>query len=150
MVVNLNAGDGYYNILVGLRGRSTDAQQTWLDAQLILDTVPPVLAITNPTTSVVSQPMIQLQGYANESLGALTFDVSNAAGVWTNRTGSTTDRFYDTNLFEFTTNWFQCYDVALANGLNTLTVHATDLAGNTTTASAGFTLDFSGPSIPRY
>lgn len=148
VVVNLNAGDGNYNILVGLRGRSVDAQQTWLNAQLILDTVPPVIAITNPTTSTVSQPMIQLQGYANESLGALTFDVSNSAGVWTNRAAYTTDRFYDTNLFEFTTNWFQCYDVALANGLNTITVHATDLAGNTTTASAGFALDFSGAINP--
>ncbi len=148
VVVNLNAGDGNYSILLGLRGLSSDAQQTWLNAQLILDTVPPALAITHPTTSTVGQPVIQLQGYANESLGALTFDVSNAAGLWTNRTGYTTDRFYDTNLLQFTTNWFQCYDVALANGLNTVAVHATDLAGNTTTASAGFTLDFSDATNP--
>jgi hypothetical protein len=148
VVVNLNAGDGNYNILVGLRGWSSDAQQTWLNAELILDTVPPMLAITNPATSTVGQPMIQLQGYANESLCALTFDVSNAAGVWTNRTGYTTSRFYDTNLLEFTTNWFQCYDISLANGLNTITLHATDLAGNTTTAGAGFILDFSGAANP--
>jgi hypothetical protein len=148
VVMNLNAGDGNYSVLVGLRGMSSDAHQTWLNAQVILDTVPPVLAITNPATSTVGQPMIQLQGYANEALGALTFDVSNAAGVWTNRTGYTTDRFYDSNLLKFTTNWFQCYDVALANGLNTVAVHATDLAGNTTTARAGFTLDFSGAINP--
>ncbi|HLX68017.1 MAG TPA: alpha/beta hydrolase, partial [Verrucomicrobiae bacterium] len=148
MVVNLNAGDGNYSILVGLRGRSSNAQQTWLSAQLILDTVPPVLAITDPTAGTVSQPLVQLQGYANESLSALTFDVSNAAGYWTNRIGYTTGWFYDTNLLEFTTNWFQCYDVPLANGLNTVTIHATDLAGNTTTTNTVLTLDFSGATTP--
>jgi hypothetical protein len=146
--VNLDAGDGNYNVLIGLRGLSPDVRKTWLNAQLILDTVPPVLAITNPATGTVSQPMIQLQGYANESLGAVTYDVSNAAGTWTNRMGYRTGRFYDTNLLEVTTNWFQCYDVALANGLNTITLHATDLAGNTTTVSAGYVLDFSDATNP--
>ena len=146
--VNLNAGDGNYNLLVGLRGLSPDARQTWLNAQLILDTVPPVLTVTNPATGTVSQPMIQLQGYANESLGALTFDVSNAAGIWTNQTAYMTSQFYDTNLLAFTTNWFQCYDVALTNGLDSVALHATDLAGNTTTANFDVTLDYTGDTTP--
>jgi len=52
--------------------------------------------------------------------------------------------FYDTNLLEFTTNTFECYDIALTNGLNTVTLHATDEEGNTTTTNFSYTLDYSG------
>ena len=43
----------------------------------------------------------------------------------------------------FTTNWFQCYDLDLTNGLNCIIVRATDWAGNTTTLTTNFTLDYS-------
>ena len=36
----------------------------------------------------------------------------------------------------------------LTNGLNTVTLHATDLAGNTTTTNVNFTLDYSGDTTP--
>jgi hypothetical protein len=148
VVASLNSGDGNYDIWVGLRGLPVDAQQTWQWAGLVLDTIPPAITVTNPTTSVVSKPTIQVQGYAGEPLGNLTFDVSNAAGIITNQPGFLAGQFYDTNLLSFTTNWFQCYDVGLVNGLNTITLHATDLAGNTTTASFGVTLDYSGDTTP--
>jgi hypothetical protein len=106
-----------------------------------LDTVAPTLTITNPASSVVSQLVIQLQGYASEPLSSLTFDVSNATGVWTNQPGYLAGQFFDTNLFLCTTNYFQCLDVALGDGLNTITLHAADWAGNTTNIS--FTLEYS-------
>ena len=84
----------------------------------------------------------------NESLSRLSFDISNATGLWTNQTGFAVGQFYDTNLLNFTTNWFQCYDIALTNGFNTITVHATDLAGNQATTSATYTLDLSGDTNP--
>jgi len=146
--VNLNAGDGNYAVWVGLRGLPADAHQTWLERPITLDTTPPVLTVTNPTNGLVSQPMIQLQGYANESLSRLTFDVSNVLSVLTNQPGYVTGQFYDTNLLAFTTNWFQCYDIALTNGLNTITLHATDLAGNLTTADYSFTLDYTNDTTP--
>jgi len=148
LVVSLTSGDGVYNVQVGLRGLSDKAVQTWLETRLILDTVPPVLTITNPVAATVGQPMIQLQGYANEYLSSLTFDVSNAAGIWTNQTGYTTGRFYDTNLLELTTNWFQCYDIVLTNGLNAITLRATDLAGNMTTTNLNLVLDYSSVTNP--
>ncbi len=148
VVVSLNSGDGNYDVSVGLRGLPSDAQQTWQLAHLTLDTVAPTLTITNPASSAVSQPVIQLQGFANEALSSLTFDVSNAAGVFTNQTGYVTGKFYDTNLLEFTTTYFQCYDVPLLNGLNTVTVHAADLAGNTTTTNVSVTLNYSGDTTP--
>jgi len=148
-VVALNFGDGSYTVWVGLRGLPSDAQQTWQVTKLILDTVPPILTITNPAVNVVSQPMIQLQGYANESLSSLTFDVSNATGIWTNQTGYITGQFCDTNSLAFTTNYFQCYDIVLTtNGDNLITLHAVDLAGNTFTTNVSFTLDYSSNTNP--
>ena len=69
-------------------------------------------------------------------------------GILTNQTGYITSRYYDLNRLDFTTNWFQCYDIALTNGLNTVTLHATDLAGNVTTTNFSFTLDYSGDTTP--
>jgi alpha-tubulin suppressor-like RCC1 family protein len=146
--VSLSSGDGSYSVWIGLRGLPPDAQQTWQVTRLVLDTVPPVLTITNPA-AVVSQPMIQLQGYANETLGSLSFDVSNATGIWTNQTGYITGQFCDTNLLAITTNYFQCYDIVLTtNGVNLITLHATDLAGNTATTNVSVTLDYSGDATP--
>jgi hypothetical protein len=39
-------------------------------------------------------------------------------------------------------------DVPLTNGLNVIKLHATDMAGNTTTASYNFTLDYSSRTNP--
>ena len=88
--------------------------------------------------------MIQLQGYACEPLSSLTYDVSNADGVLTNQTGYVTDEFWDTNFLAFTTNFFPYYNLALTNGLNHITVHATDLAGNKAMTNFSVTLDYSG------
>lgn len=149
ITVNLGTTEGSHDVWIGLRGHADDISAAqWHWTRLILDTVPPVLTITNPTAGTVSQPMIQVQGFANETLSSLTFDVSNAAGLFTNQTGYTTGQFYDTNLLQLTTNWFQCYDVALTNGLNIISVHAFDLAGNETTTNLNYTLDYSGDTNP--
>ena len=144
VIVPLNSGNGTYSVLVGLRGLLADAQQTWMGTQLRLNNVAPVLTVTNPTASTVSVPMIQLQGYVSASLSKLTYDVSNAAGIFTNQQGYWLSAFYDTNLLAFTTNSFQCYDIRLTNGLNQITLHATDVAGNTATTNVSYTLDYSG------
>ena len=51
-------------------------------------------------------------------------------------------------LADFTTNYFECLDVPLTNGLNVITIHATDLAGDTTTTNFNFTLDYSSKTNP--
>ncbi len=149
IIASLNSGDGDYNVWVGVKGRAPDAQPAWQWLPLIMDTVPPVLAVTNPVASRVARPMIQLQGYANESLGSLTYDISNAAGVWTNQEGYITGQQCDTNLRAITTNWFQCYDIVLAtNGPNVLSLHAADLAGNPFNTNLSFTVDCSLDTNP--
>jgi hypothetical protein len=148
IVATLLAGDGDYLVWVGLRGLPAEATPTWQSVRLSLKTVAPALTVTSPVGGVVSVPLVQLQGFSDELLASLTYDVSNAVGVLTNQPGFLTGVFSDTNRFAFTTNYFQCYDVSLTNGLNTVTLHATDLAGNTTTTNVCFTLDYSGDTNP--
>ncbi len=139
VTVNLNSGDGLYDIWIGLRGLAPDARQTWQNNQLILDTVPPLLTLTNPATGMVFQPIIQLQGYANEALSILTYDISRATGILTNQLGCLTGQ-------SLNTNYFDCPAVALASGTNIITLHASDLAGNTTNIS--FELGYSSDTNP--
>jgi len=84
ITVNLGSTDGVYTVLVGLRGLPPNATATWQTVQLTLNTVAPTVVITNPAAGVVSQPMIQVQGFANKALSHVTFDVSNATGIFTN------------------------------------------------------------------
>jgi hypothetical protein len=144
VVVSFDSGDGEYDIWVGLRGPSTNALPVWREVILMQNTVLPVITITAPVVnSTVSVPFLQVQGVANGPLNNIRYDVSNAAGVITNQTGYVTSQFYDPNLLAFTTNYFQCYDVALTAGVNTITLRATDLAGNVTTTNFNVTLDYS-------
>ena len=148
IVVSMDLVDVNYYVWVGLQGRENGATKTWHQLTLTADTSPPVLVITNPVLSTVSTPIIQVQGLANESLSLLTYDISNAAGLVTNLTGYTTELIFDTNRLAFTVIGFQCYDVALTNGLNTITLHATDLVGNVTTTNFCVTLDYSNDFTP--
>ncbi|HEX7618587.1 MAG TPA: LamG-like jellyroll fold domain-containing protein, partial [Verrucomicrobiae bacterium] len=150
VVATLGSTDGVYAVRVGLRGLPADARETWNNnaISVTLDRAAPVVTVTNPVETIVSAPMIQVRGFADEQLSSLTFDVSNAAGIFTNQTGYVTGAFYDTNLTAFTTNYFQCYDVPLTNGLNLITLHATDLAGNTTVTNVSLTSNYTGCTNP--
>jgi hypothetical protein len=143
----LGSVQGWHDVWVGLRGLPSNATQTWQWKHLNL-TLPPVLVITNPVTGVVDEPMIQIYGYCQDSLASISYDISNAVGVVTNQPSEITDQYYDTNACAFTTNYFECLDVPLTNGLNTIIIHATDLAGDTTTTNFNFTLDYSSKTNP--
>ena len=100
--------------------------------------------ITNPVGTTTSRPILQLQGYSPEPLLSLRYDVTNAAGSLTNAEGYVTLQWFDTNLFELTTNWFECVDIGLTNGNNTITLRSTDLAGNVATNVYTYVLDHAG------
>ena len=63
--------------------------------------------------------------------------------LFTNQPGFVVHQGYDTNTFEFTTNWFQCFDIGLTNGDNIITLRAVDLAGNVTVTNYTYTFDTS-------
>ncbi len=142
--VPLGAGDGDYEVWVGLRGHVWNEESVWRGVTVTRDTVPPVLVVTNSVIGVTSQPRVQLQGYANEPLSFVRYDLTNASGLQTNLAGNITHQSLDTNTLRFTTNWFQGYDVTLATNLNIITVRVADLAGNVTTTNLDLVLDFSG------
>jgi hypothetical protein len=148
IAVNLGTNEGWHQIWVGLKGFSSDETPIWQWKRLKLDVTPPQLSITSPTNSTVMQPMIQLQGYSPEELQIYSYDLTNATGLVTNQQVLVTDTYYDTNTWEFTTNYFQCFDVPLTNGVNTFTLHATDRAGNVTVTNFSFTLDYSSKTNP--
>jgi hypothetical protein len=147
ITVNLGPIEGWHDVWVGLRGLPPNATQTWQWKHLNL-TLPPVLVITNPAAFVVNEPVIQIYGYCRDVLAGISYDISNAVGVVTNQPSEITDQDYDTNACGFTTNYFECLDVPLNNGLNTITIHATDWAGDTTITNFNFTLDYSSKTNP--
>jgi hypothetical protein len=145
-LVDIGTNEGTHEIWFGFRG--TNGVIYWTSDTVTLDKTPPAIVITNPIFSTTSRPIIQVQGYSTEPLSSIYFDVTNAAGSITNQQGFVTAQDFDTNNFSSTTNWFQCFDVELTNGINTITVRAADLAGNVTTTNIIVTLDFTGDTNP--
>lgn len=92
--------------------------------------------------------MIQLQDYSPIPLASLFFDVINDAGGVLNRQGFIVHQHYDTNTFAFTTNYFQCFDIELAPGANTITLRATDWAGNTAVTNLTYTFSTNDDTTP--
>ena len=145
MTVNLGLTQGWHDVRIGLRGHADDATNAvWQWQRVKLDYTPPQLVITNPAGTLVDKPVIQLQGYCSKALIGITYDLSNAAGTVTGQPVLVEGQDYSTNTWEYTTNYFQAYDVPLTNGVNAIALHATDLAGNSTTAHFSFTVDYSG------
>jgi hypothetical protein len=94
-----------------------------------LSTNPPVIAITSPTETVTSRPMINVQGISDHPLRSVWFDVLNSVTNSRDQQGLVTDSFFDTALWQETTNYWECLDIVLAPGTNTIVVHCEDLAG---------------------
>jgi len=152
LIVSLGPTDGVYDVVVGLRGLPANATQTWDDYPITLDRVAPVVKISNPAlaggSATVIKPFLQLQGLADKQLGSLSYDISNATGLFTCQPGYVTDQGFDTGKFDFTTNYFQCYDVPLTTNDNFITLRATDRAGNTTTTNFDVILDYTTATNP--
>ena len=92
-------GDGlrtvnfYFQGLGGMISRVT--KRIWLD------TTPPILTITAPGSNTLNQPVLQLQGYANEDLYSISYDLNNANGSVSNQHGLLTGAIFDTNSFAY-------------------------------------------------
>ena len=97
---------------------------------------------------MVNVPEIQLTGYSPKALSSISYDITNALGLVTNQQVLVLDQAYSTGTSEFTTNTFQAFDISLTNGVNTITLHATDLAGNISTLVTNFTLNYSNKPAP--
>ena len=146
--VVLGTEEGWHQLWIGLKGPAPNATVTWQWKRLNLDLTPPLIVITNPAITTVDVPIIQLQGYSTKPLSSISYDLTNAAGLVSNQQALIVDQLYDAGTGAFTTNTFQGFDIPLTNGLNVITINATDLAGNATTTNFSYTLDYSDKTNP--
>ena len=149
--LHLGPADGADQVWLGLKGPAPGAPPTWVGTTVSLDRVPPAVVLTSPTNAAsftTAVPYAQLQGFAAKSLQSVSLDLSNALTVVTGLPGTLGGRYLDTNLLALTTNYFHCFDVPLTNGLNRLTLHVTDLAGNTTVTNLQVTLNYAIATNP--
>jgi hypothetical protein len=79
---NVGLTEGWHQIWVGLRGRKTTSEQTWRSTRVKLDLTAPAIFITNPASAVVSQPVVQIQGYCLEALASISYDIFNLARAY--------------------------------------------------------------------
>jgi hypothetical protein len=144
--------DGKHAVWVVLRGLNRDFSPAWSHTQLTLDRVAPTITITNPilagSACTVRKPYLQLEGFADEEVGARTYDLANANGVVTGKDLPVVGFYFDTSKFDYTTNYFHAYDIPLALGLNTITLHLSDWAGNVAVRTIGVTLNYAGATNP--
>ncbi|GEM_PF-895817 len=146
--VSLFGGDGAKKVMIGLKGRASTSTATWVGTTITRDSVQPAIFITSPSGSTVSRPTIQLQGYSTEQLLTIEYDLSNANGTETGILAYVTEQHFDPDLFKVTTCSFECSDIDLAPGANTITLRATDLAGNTKTTVLNYTFSLAGDTTP--
>jgi hypothetical protein len=112
IVVNIGTTPEAHDVWIGLRGRLTNSYQTWEGTTLILNPVPPTIAITNPTDSAAfNASRVNVSGwFASTALKQIT--VNNTL-AFTNGTN------------------FEARNVPLASGANTVTAVIEDLTGIT-------------------
>lgn len=120
LTVNLGTQEGWHDVWVGLRGPADTTNAVWCYKRLKLDLTPPTLILTSPVGSTICLPVIQLKGYSPEPLSSIQFDLHNSLTNLLNQEGLVCEQDFDEALFEFGTNRFQCYDVPMAPGINTI------------------------------
>ena len=98
------------------------------------------IIITEPKASVTSWPMIQLQGISDKPLRSIRFDVFNSLQRLKNQPGYITDSAFDAVRWEATTTCFECMDIDLAPGTNTIVLHCEDFAGHHLTTNLCYVL----------
>ena len=149
VTVPLGSRQGWHDVWIGLRGASdTVNEAVWKWTRLYYDPMPPQITITSPASGTVKVPFLQLIGFCPKPLAEIHFNLTNSAGVLTNQPVFITRQYYDTNQLANTTNSFEAVDVPLTNGMNTLAICATDLAGNSTVTNLNFTLNYDTATNP--
>jgi hypothetical protein len=120
ITVNLGSTQGQHDVWVGLRGLPSDAQQTWQDTTIILDSVASSLNITNPANSA-SFNASRVNVCGNFSSASVSHIFVNGVTAFLNGTN------------------FDALNVQLSPGTNTLTASLVDFTGNTNSASISIT-----------
>jgi hypothetical protein len=110
---------------------------------LVGDSPSPIIYVTSPTNSLTAQKWIQLDGYCTQRLSRISYWVYTNGAVSDSGMGYVTNQTYNMTSRQFTTNFFRCYDLPLAVGVNTIVLQAVDALNNTNSLSVNYTVDFS-------
>lgn len=123
ILVDLGAGAGERNVwLVAKWENPTEYQQE--ERRVTVDAEMPSVVITNPTNRITFQSLLRLQGYCSGYMMYPEYDISNATGVTLNQDAYGTD-----HTDNWTKDYFEAVDIALAPGTNIITFHC-EIAGN--------------------
>jgi hypothetical protein len=132
LTVDLGPGDGRRNILFSFRYKGQARGDGWNGGGIVVQSALPCIVITDPKQNVTSRPVVQLHGYFSRQAQKLGYDLYDQNGVQTVHNGNclVINEYFDKDLRQFTTNFFQCFDVSLSPGTNTFVISGEDLAGN--------------------
>jgi hypothetical protein len=132
MVVDLGPGDGRREMMFSFRYRGQSHGDSWGGGGLVVRTLMPDIGIISPKEHVTSRPVAQLSCYFSSDANQIKYDVYDQNGLLTvnKENGLVHDTYYDQNLAQTTTNYFNCVDVPLSPGTNTVVIHCEDRIGN--------------------
>jgi hypothetical protein len=130
--VELGPAEGKRLVLVAARWGGPETEHS-TGTHVWVDRTPPQITITNPPQLETSQPMIQLQGYSDEELRSIRYDVFNASNRVANAQGFVNHVQFDPVDMDKAISYFTCYDIQLALGSNTIVLRCADEAGNVAT-----------------
>ncbi len=147
-LVDLGPGEGERGVTVAAEWDSGSIPFETQTVSVRVDYTPPTIVITNPTETMTSQPIIQIQGYSDEPLASIRYDVISAMNAIKNQEGGVTHQSVDRISLQITTNFFECVDVDLALGTNTILLRCEDRAGNVRTKTLTYVLDFDFDKTP--
>lgn len=104
--------------------------------------VPPkpiFVVIASPTNRIVGFPVIQLKGYSLGDIVTINYDLVNSESCRTNQRNYFISRGGESE--EVNTNHFECSNIPLANGTNTIDLHTIFYDGRTFTNHITYVLD---------
>jgi hypothetical protein len=110
---------------------------------LVADGSPLAIHITNGWSGVVTRPFIQIQGYSETQLAEISYIVLTNGAVSETGNAWVRDQHYDTVSGDFTTNWFQAYDLELAPGTNRVILQFLNYSNAVTAIELEYNLDYS-------
>lgn len=147
--IDLGPGEGRRLIWIAAKWTSlNESFQRASGTHVRVRCTPPIITITNPIEAVTSRPMIQLQGYTDEPVQRIRYDLQNASNHVSDAEGFVNDQYYDPMVNAFSTNYFSCYDIELAPGTNTIELRCQDLAGNVATNILTYFFTLEGDKTP--
>lgn len=130
MAVDLGPGDGKRELYFGFKYKGETNSRFITVESVLVRTDKPVIVITSPKEPVTFQPLVQVKGFINKDAVGIRYSVYDEKG---NRTASgeglVNNRYFDKATWQFSTNYFTCYDVELRPGTNRFVIECKDTTG---------------------